>query len=237
MDTTDLLETTLDKLFPALVKLTNYKVGNLPSLRKTIDPFPSKLIYGEVLDFFVEKSSEINNVDRLIRNHQDRRIDISYRLKTEHSLNQKWNKNLGKAKQLREVCNDVIGIRFIVDGRVDEIKTGILNAKAKVDYTIDIIDMHEKTKAVDDGYRAIHLYFRNQPSCFPIEIQFWTFKDALLHFYTHEVIYKVEPETEAIKYSRGLRAAVDALPDKPDDVDLSFETYLYKILRANQGGE
>lgn len=97
--------------------------------------------------------------------------------------------------------------------------------------------MYEKTKAVDDGYRAIHLYFRNQPSCFPLEIQFWTFKDAILHFYTHEVIYKVKTEEESAEYSRALRAILDDLPSKPENVELSFETYLYKILHANRGGE
>ena len=192
LKTVDLLEDMLESLFPIFLNLNNYKVEGLPSLRKTIDPFSSTSIYSEVLDYFLEKSEEISSIEEFIRNSQNSRIDISYRLKTEYSLINKWNKNLGKAKQLREVCNDVIGIRFIVDGTIDEIKAGILNAIEKVDYTIDIIDMYEKTKAVDDGYRAIHLYFRNQPSCFPLEIQFWTFKDAILHFYTHEVIYKVK---------------------------------------------
>lgn len=131
------------------------------------------------------------------------------------------------------MCNDVIGIRFIID----EIRVGILIAIEKVDCTIGTIDVHIRTKAVDDGYRAIHLYFRNQPSCFPIEIQLCTFKDAILHFYTHEVIYKAGPNAEEIAYSRALRTVIDALPNKLKEVDLSFETYLYKILHANQGGE
>lgn len=49
MNTTRLLETTLERLFSALMKLTNYKVAKLPSLRKTIDPFSPTLTYGEVL--------------------------------------------------------------------------------------------------------------------------------------------------------------------------------------------
>lgn len=220
-----------------LLDLTDYKVEGLPSLRKTIDSFSPTSVYSEVLDYYLEKNFEINNIEEFIKINQNSGIDISYRLKTEHSLIKKWNKNLGKAKQLREVCNDVIGVRFIIDGTADEIRAGILNAKEKVDYTIDIIDMYDRTKAVDDGYRAIHLYFRNQPGCFPLEIQFWTFRDAILHFYTHEVIYKKKPEEESLEYSRDLRAILDAWPSKPDSVELSFETYLYKILNANRGGE
>lgn len=79
--------------------------------------------------------------------------------------------------------------------------------------------------------------FRNQPSCFPVELQFWTFRDAILHFYIHEVIYKTESRDESIEYSRALRAVIDDLPNKPENLELSFETYLYKILHANQGGE
>ncbi|WP_438312822.1 hypothetical protein [Sporosarcina sp. FA9] len=68
-------------------------------------------------------------------------------------------------------------------------------------------------------------------------LQFWTFRDAVLHFYTHEVIYKKKPEEESLQYSRDLRVILDAWPSKPESVELSFETYLYKILHANRGGE
>lgn len=235
MRTENHLEYILGKLIPMLVDLTDYKVKGLPSLRKTIDSFLPISVYSEILDYYLEKNLEINTIEEFIERNQNGWIDISYRLKTEHSMIKKWNKNLGKAKQLREVCNDVIGIRFIVDSTADDIRTAILNAKEKVDYTIDIIDMYDKTKAVDDGYRAIHLYFRDQPSCFPIEIQFWTFRDAILHFYTHEAIYKKSPKIESLEYSRDLRANLDAWPSKPETVELSFETYLYKILHSNRG--
>lgn len=231
------MEDILEKLFPLLLDVTDYKVKGLPSLRKTIDTFSPIPVYGEVLDYYLEKDLEIDNIEKFIKASQNSGIDISYRLKTEHSLMKKWNKNLGKAKQLREVCNDVVGLRFIVDGTVDEIRASVLNAKEKVDYTIDIIDMYDKSKAVDDGYRAIHLYFRDQSRCFPVEVQFWTFKDAILHFYTHEVIYKQKPEQESLKYSQDLRSILDTWPNKPESVELSFETYLYKILHANRGGE
>ena len=70
MNTTRLLETTLERLFSALMKLTNYKVAKLPSLRKTIDPFSPTLTYGEVLDYFVKKSDEISGLEEFIRSNQ-----------------------------------------------------------------------------------------------------------------------------------------------------------------------
>lgn len=97
--------------------------------------------------------------------------------------------------------------------------------------------MNDKPKAVDDGYRGIHLYFRQNPKSFPIEIQFWTQKDALLHFYTHEIIYKKQPNSEALAYSYALRKCLENIPMMPSSVSVSFETYLYKILHANQEGE
>lgn len=66
-------------------------------------------------NFFIEKSDEINRIYQLIAENLDSYIDISYRLKKERSFLAKWDKNLEKAKQLREICNDTVGIRFIVE--------------------------------------------------------------------------------------------------------------------------
>ena len=115
--------------------------------------------------------------------------------------------------------------------------TGILNAVAHSENKIDIINLYDKPKSVDDGYRGIHLNYRQNPKCFPLEIQFWTQKDALLHFYTHEIIYKNQPNAEAISYSLMLRSILDNLPVSVESVPISFETYLYKVLHANRGGE
>ncbi|GEN85067.1 hypothetical protein SLU01_33790 [Sporosarcina luteola] len=231
------IERLLSRMLPVIATINNYEVPDLPSMRKTIDRFSPNLLYDKVIDFFIEKSDEISCIDELISKNNDRRIDISYRLKTEQSFFAKWEKNLGKTKQLREVCNDTIGIRFIVEGSPEEILAGILKVVEHGDYTIDIINMYDKPKAVDDGYRGIHLQFRNNPKCFPLEIQFWTQKDALLHFYTHEIIYKMHPNEESNYYSMSLRNCLENLPEKPSSVPISFETYLYKILHANKGGE
>lgn len=227
----------LSNILPVLFDINNYEVADLPSFRRTIDKFQPNLIYDQVINFFIEKSDEINRIDQLIAENLDSCIDISYRLKTERSFLAKWDKNLEKAKQLREVCNDTVGIRFIVESSAEEMISGILKAIEHTTYTMDIINMYDKPKALDDGYRGIHLQFRHNPKCFPLEIQFWTQKDALLHFYTHEIIYKSNPNTETNAYSLALRNILERLPDKPSTVPIPFETYLYKILHATKGGE
>ena len=231
------IEQLLSFILPVLSDINSYEMPDRPSLRKTIDRFSPNLLYDKVIDFFIEKSEEISRIDQLISENQDNRIDISYRMKTEQSFLAKWDKNLGKAKQLREVCNDTIGIRFIVESSAEEMTAGILKVIEHSEYTIDIINMYEKPKAADDGYRGVHLHFRQNPKCFPLEIQFWTQKDALLHFYTHEIIYKVHPNEESNSYSLSLSRLLESLPDKPSSVPISFETYLYKVLHANKGGE
>lgn len=114
------IEIILSNVLSILADINNYEIPDMPSLRKTIDPFSPILIYDKVIDFFIEKTHEISRMDEIIMDNTDSRIDISYRLKTEQSFLAKWEKNLGNAMQLREVCNDIIGIRFIVESTAEE---------------------------------------------------------------------------------------------------------------------
>lgn len=124
------------------------------------------------------------------------------RIKSEQSFNEKWKKNLEKSKQLREVCNDIIGIRIIADMERSNIQENVKEIISNnQNYKIDMVDMYEKTKSIDDGYRGIHIYFRNNPKCFPIELQIWNQEDALLNFYTHDIIYNIgDTKEEKLSY-------------------------------------
>ena len=104
-------------------------------------------------------------------------------------------------------------------------------------YKIDIVNMYEKSKSIDDGYRAIHIYFRNNPKCFPIEIQIWNQQDALLNFYTHDIIYKKSNNDLLSYYSFELRKWLDCMPQIPEGVEVDFIKYLYKFVYSEQGGE
>lgn len=172
-----------------------------------------------------------------LKNKMNRLLPTSYRIKSANSFLNKWNKNIGNHKQIREVCNDIIGIRYIVHATEKELIQSVLKTVQNVNYNIDIVNFYEKPKAIDDGYRGIHLYFRNNPACFPVEIQLWTFRDAILHFYTHEVIYKNKYSDEAITYSRTLRNILDSIPDAPKHINPSFIHYLYKLVYETYGGD
>ena len=64
-------------------------------------------------------------------------------------------------------------------------------------------------KAVDDGYRGIHVYYQKSGKHYPIEIQFNTLFDRQLNNWLHDYLYKktypIEPgRIMREKYESGL---------------------------------
>ncbi len=219
--------------------INNYNINSkFPSMKKTIKNFAADDIYDEILDFIVEKDNDIICLSEYLKDIENENINVSLRIKSEHSFNQKWTKNLERSKQLREVCNDVIGIRIIADMDREDIIRNVEEIKhSNSQYKIDVVNMYEKSKSVDDGYRGIHIYFRDNPKCFPIEIQIWNQQDALLNFYTHDIIYKKCNNDKLSYYSFELRKWLDGMPEIPDSVEVDFIKYLYKFVYSEQGGE
>nr|WP_281426075.1 hypothetical protein [Crassaminicella profunda] len=159
-------------------------------------------------------------------------------MKAERSLYGKWIKNIDKKRPLRKVCNDIIGIRVITNLNKDEIAKSVCELCSNIEYTkLEMINFYDTPKNPDDGYRGIHVYFKENPKAFPIEIQFWTRIDALLNFYTHEVIYKRGLSKEAINHSLSLREWFYKLPLKPNEIEMSFIDYLFEIVFPRVGGE
>ena len=97
--------------------------------------------------------------------------------------------------------------------------------------------MYDNTKSIDDGYRGMHMYFRNNPKCFQIEVQIWNQEDALLNFYTHDIIYKKSNNDGLSYYSYELRKWIESMPKIPNNVEVDFIRYLYKFVYSEQGGE
>lgn len=145
---------------------------------------------------------------------------VSYRLKTMESFKRKWESNLTKERSLYKVCNDLLGIRVICS--LSEAELSEIRAPENTfGITSRIVNYHRKcAKSVDDGYRAVHIYFRKRS--FPVEVQLWNYKDALLQGYTHDVLYKQCPACYA--YGRSLRDWIDTIPAAPDGV-ISFEKH------------
>ena len=83
--------------------------------------------------------------------------------------------------QTRKVFNDVLGFRAFCDS-YDQ----ILDEDSS---QFRIADM-SSGKAVDDGYRGIHVYYQKSGKHYPIEIQFNTLFDRQLNNWLHDYLYK-----------------------------------------------
>ena len=102
--------------------------------------------------------------------------------------------------QTRKVFNDVLGFRAFCDS-YDQ----ILDEDSS---QLRIADM-PSGKAIDDGYRGVHVYYQKSGKHYPIEIQFNTLFDGQLNNWLHDYLYKKSYpiETGCImreKYESGL---------------------------------
>lgn len=77
--------------------------------------------------------------------------------------------------------NDILGFRAFCDSYED-----VLAFEAS---QFRIADM-SRGKAVDDGYRGVHVYYQKSGRHYPIEIQFNTLYDRQLNNWLHDFIYK-----------------------------------------------
>jgi ppGpp synthetase/RelA/SpoT-type nucleotidyltranferase len=226
------------EFFNIIKNINEYNIAlRYPTMRKSIENFKVDEIYDEVLNFVYESDEKILELSEYLNIIESKSINVFSRIKSEQSFRQKWEKNLGKGKQLREVCNDIVGIRIIADLNREEIKENIEFIIQNLEYNISIVDFYENPKRKDDGYRGVHIYFKENPKCFPIEIQIWNQEDALLNFYTHDIIYKRLRDADMTGYSYELRNWIDDIPKAPEGVEVEFIKYLYKFVYADQGGE
>ena len=145
----------------------------------------------------------------------------------------KWEKNFKKKIPLNKVCNDTFALRVVVPFDRDIVSKIV--EKQFTNLSAKIVNYYSKTKSKDDGYRGVHVYLKNNPRCFPVEIQYWNREDAILNFYTHEVIYKrvVNGEIssfieEVNDYSLALRKWVEQIPEKPRSLKKSFIDFWYE---------
>jgi ppGpp synthetase/RelA/SpoT-type nucleotidyltranferase len=105
-------------------------------------------MYDAILCFLDESDDELNRLHIISNKISEYNFDIMYRIKSEESLRLKWGKNLGKSKQLRKVCNDIIGIRIITDISKDEISNIIMDLSKEGKYNIEIVNLYSKFKSM-----------------------------------------------------------------------------------------
>lgn len=107
-------------------------------------------------------------------------IALDYRIKSLDSILLKYERYYPD-HQVRKVFNDILGFRAFCDNYDD-----VLEFKSE---QFRIADM-SKGKAIDDGYRGIHVYYQKSGRHYLIEIQFNTLFDRQLNNWLHDYLYK-----------------------------------------------
>jgi putative GTP pyrophosphokinase len=111
-----------------------------------------------------------------VANNEGWLSNYCYRIKTPDSIDRKVNRHPNL--RFQSVFNDILGIRIKVNNYPD----------IYPDY-FRVVDMRNG-KAADDGYRAVHLYYKLSNYHYPIEIQLWGNEDYEFNDWTHMYAYK-----------------------------------------------
>ena len=126
-------------------------------------------------------------------------ISLDYRIKSLASILLKYDRYYPD-HQTRKVFNDILGFRAFCDSYDQILKEGSSQFR--------IADM-SNGKAVDDGYRGVHVYYQKSGKHYPIEIQFNTLFDRQLNNWLHDYLYKKSYPIEVgkilrVKYENGM---------------------------------
>ncbi len=119
-------------------------------------------------------------------------IALDYRVKSLDSILIKYDRYYPD-HQTRKVFNDILGFRAFCDNysQVLEFETSQFR----------IADM-TCGKAIDDGYRGVHVYYQKTGRHYPIEIQFNTMYDRQMNNWLHDYLYKKNYPVEIGKLLR-----------------------------------
>lgn len=107
---------------------------------------------------------------------------IAYRIKSVDSLKLKVKKYKENTRKDILCFNDLLGIRVMCNNYPD--------LSIIPDY-FQVIDLTQGKKENDDGYRAIHLYYKLNNRCYPIEVQIWKHSDENFINWSHKYCYKI----------------------------------------------
>ena len=119
-------------------------------------------------------------------------IALDYRIKSLDSILGKYDRYYPD-HQMRKVFNDILGFRAFCDSYED-----VLALDSEL---FRVADM-SKGKAIDDGYRGVHVYYQRDSKYYPIEIQFNTLYDRQLNNWLHDYLYKKDYLNEVGKKMR-----------------------------------
>ena len=103
---------------------------------------------------------------------------IGSRFKSEDSILKKYQKTLRTNGGFKQCFNDVLGFRLHFKHYPEEFPS-----------YFRVVDLRNG-KHIDDGYRAIHLYYQRDSHSYPIEAQLWCEEDYLFNLWSHMYVYK-----------------------------------------------
>lgn len=188
-----------------LVKLS-YKSELGTSLKKNLRYFPERELLAEldsVREWYDMMAAFILSlpVDSRIKSRQSARLKYA-RYYPDH--------------QARKVFNDLLGFRSMCDSYDD-----VLALSGRPSFRVADLS---SGKAVDDGYRGVHVYFQLSSHHYPIEVQYNTFYDRQLNNWLHKYLYK-RVRNEAV--GRELRRLYESGSIK---TELEFERRMHNVL-------
>ena len=102
------------------------------------------------------------------------------RFKSNDSILRKYEKTLRNNGGFKQCFNDVLGFRLRFEEYPAEFP----------DY-FRVVDLRNG-KRVDDGYRAIHLYYQRDNLSYPLEVQLWCGDDYQFNLWSHKYVYKYQ---------------------------------------------
>ena len=125
-----------------------------------------------------------NYVDILIQENL-----IGSRFKSDDSIYRKYEKTIKSHGGFKQCFNDILGFRLKFDEYPKDFPP-----------YFRVVDLRNG-KQIDDGYRAIHLYYQRDSHSYPIEVQLWCGNDYLFNLWSHKYVYKYSaPENGKLLY-------------------------------------
>ena len=157
--------------------------------RETLDMLSYRSTLGQSLRQISLRSTPLNAILDDIAKYRSSYIDvlvqenlIGSRFKSEDSVTRKYEKTLRTGGGFKQCFNDVLGFRLHFDDYPEEYP----------DY-FRVVDLR-KGKMIDDGYRAIHLYYQRDNLAYPIEVQLWCGRDFSFNIWSHQYVYKYKTQ-------------------------------------------
>lgn len=126
---------------------------------------------------------DIVEYGRFLRSKDEFLFLKNKRLKSIQSTLLKYDKYMqGKGCKVIQCCNDILGIRILLDEYPNSFPA-----------YFRVVDM-KNGKKIDDGYRAVHLYYQKDAYHYPIELQIWCGSDINFNIWSHTSAYKYVPQ-------------------------------------------